>query len=170
MFHLLMAFLKVLFQTFMHHYPRTAICLFFSPNARFRVNHRSLLVTSFAILNSVELCWPPFLEEQERFRQQFIRCSLNFTEYLRGLHYILFSSMDIALDIAHNFLSVLGRNIDDLVSRLNHHFHVISGHLFARPLEMGKIKVQYFNGWQKLEKAGWLHCSSTGNVSLPPQG
>lgn len=60
-------------------------------------------------------------------------------ESLRGLRYILFSSMDTALD--HNFLSVLGRNIDELVSRLNHHFRVISGHLFARPLEMGKIKV-----------------------------
>jgi len=60
--------------------------------------------------------------------------------------------MDMALN--HNFVSVLSRNVDYLVPRLNHQVHFISGSFFARPLKTGKINVYYFHGRQSLKRLG----------------
>lgn len=103
------------------------------------MNPRSLHITSFAIVNYVEYLWLSSLEGRQHLGNSLLDVHSSHIESLRGLQHVKFSSMVMALN--HNFLSVLRRNMDYLVLRLNH--EVISFQDLSLPDLLKQVRLMY---------------------------
>lgn len=133
-------------------YPRAGIHLFLPPKERFRVNPRSLHITSFAILNYVEYLWLSSLEGRQHLGNSLLDVHSSHIESLRGLQHVKFSSMVMALN--HNFLAVLRRNMDYLVLRLNH--EVISFQDLSLPDLLKQVRLMYTIFIEGKAWKGWM--------------